>query len=189
MTTKIRIDFETRSTVDLKQVGVYAYALHPSTEIQCMAWAIDDFPVQLWTPSDPFPDTLWRAYDSDNTVEWWAHNANFERVIWEHIMYEKHSAPFLQMKDWHCSAAQCAAMGLPRSLENAAMALKLPFTKDKAGHALMMQLSQPRSRDPLVWWDDTDKLDKLYAYCRQDVRVEREIAVWTRRLDDSERQT
>ena len=187
MTTKIHVDFETRSTIDLRQVGVYAYALHPSTEIQCMAWAIDDFPIQLWTPSEPFPQTLHDVMSEDG-VELWAHNANFERIIWREVGYF-HDFPLLDMEQWHCSAVQCAAMGLPRSLEHAAIALKFVYHKDKAGHALMMQMSRPRSQDPLTWWDDEDKLDKLYAYCRQDVRVEREIAVHTRRLDSTERQT
>ena len=38
----LRIDFETRSTVDLKKTGVYPYAEHESTDIWCMAWAFDD---------------------------------------------------------------------------------------------------------------------------------------------------
>ena len=44
---KLHIDFETRSELDIKKVGAYKYAKHPSTEILCMAYAIDDEPVQI----------------------------------------------------------------------------------------------------------------------------------------------
>jgi len=35
-------DFETRSEVELKDVGLDVYARHPSTDAWCLAWAIDD---------------------------------------------------------------------------------------------------------------------------------------------------
>ena len=40
-------DYETRSQVDLKKVGAHRYAADPSTEVLCMAFAVDDGPVQL----------------------------------------------------------------------------------------------------------------------------------------------
>ena len=43
-------DIETRSTVDLKKVGAAKYAADPSTEVLCVAYAVDDGPVQLWLP-------------------------------------------------------------------------------------------------------------------------------------------
>ena len=45
-------DYETRSQVRLQLVGVHRYAADPSTEVLCCAYAIDDEPVQLWTPGD-----------------------------------------------------------------------------------------------------------------------------------------
>ncbi len=46
----IWLDFETRSECDLVRHGAYTYAQHPSTQVLCMAWAIDDGEVELWTP-------------------------------------------------------------------------------------------------------------------------------------------
>jgi DNA polymerase len=69
-------------------------------------------------------------------------------------------------------------MGLPRSLDAAAAALGLPTRKDVAGHALMMKYTRPRkptATNPSHWHDDPRELDKIYAYCVQDVVVEREI--------------
>ncbi len=49
-------DFETRSPVDLRKVGAHVYAGHPSTQIICVAYAVDDGPVQLWRPGEPVPE-------------------------------------------------------------------------------------------------------------------------------------
>src|SRR5215510_13080895 len=40
-------DFETRSRVILKSVGAHKYAIDPSTEVLCGAFAVDDEPVRL----------------------------------------------------------------------------------------------------------------------------------------------
>ena len=48
-------DIETRSTISLKKVGAHKYAADPSTEVLCVAYAVDDGPVQLWRPGDPVP--------------------------------------------------------------------------------------------------------------------------------------
>jgi len=195
MTTKIHIDFETRSTLDLKNTGVYVYAAHPTTDIWCMAWAIDDGPVELWVPGESLPKALLDVYYDtplDGGLEFWAHNANFERIMWLELLKKRYGFPPTGIADWHCSAAQCAAMGLPRKLGNAADALNLNETKDKAGHALMMQMSRPRSIDDdgnPIWWDDPDKRERLYEYCKQDVRVEQRIARVTRKLSTFERKT
>ena len=37
----------------------------------------------------------------------------------------------------------------------------------------MIQMSKPKTEDPLTWWDRPDQLERLYSYCIQDVRVER----------------
>ena len=40
--TVLSIDFETRSTVNLRATGVYPYAEHPTTDIWCLAFAFDE---------------------------------------------------------------------------------------------------------------------------------------------------
>ena len=66
-------DFETRGRVDLRKVGAYVYATHPSTEVTCFAYAVDDGPVQLWRPGDPVPAEVIEAAHNPN---WYvaAHN-------------------------------------------------------------------------------------------------------------------
>ncbi len=48
-------DIETRAKASLKKVGADKYATDPSTEVLCVAYAVDDGPVQLWRPGDPVP--------------------------------------------------------------------------------------------------------------------------------------
>ena len=65
--------------------------------------------------------------------------------------------------------------------ERGADALELANRKDAAGERLMHQMSKPRrahkDEDPdrIYWFDDQERLDRLYEYCRQDVEVEREL--------------
>jgi hypothetical protein len=46
-------DFETRGVISLKRAGAHKYAADPDTEIVCVAYALDDEPVRIWTPTDP----------------------------------------------------------------------------------------------------------------------------------------
>ena len=169
----LHVDFETRSTVDLRKTGVYVYAESPTTDIWCMAWAIDDQPVQLWEPGDPFPYEMLLHINNGKTIT--AHNAAFERIIWQYILVPRYGFPYVRLEQWRCTMAMAYAMALPGSLDQCAEALKSPIRKDDAGKRLMMQMAKPRSLDPLTWWDTPEKKERLFAYCIQDVEAEREI--------------
>jgi len=182
--TTAHIDFETYSTVDLKKSGVHAYAEDPSTGVHCMAWAIDDEPVQLWLPGDPFPFELAEA---DIVM---AHNAAFELNIWN-VTTRRQGWPYLDPERVRCTMAMAYAMALPGSLENAAAAVGLEIRKDMEGRNVMLRLARPRSiKDGKeVWWTREtapDKFERLYAYCRQDVEVERELEKRLLPLSDRE---
>ena len=72
-------DFETRSTLDLSEVGAWKYACDPSTDVWCCAYAVDDGPIQLWVPGDPVPPEL---IEAANNPEWTtsAFGDHFERL-------------------------------------------------------------------------------------------------------------
>ena len=185
MTHTLHIDFETRSTVDLRRCGVYVYAEDPSTDVLCAAYAVDDGPVELWTPRyndawlDQCPAEIICAAREGWTVV--AHNANFERTIWREILNKRYGWPLPKLGQWRCTMAQALAMALPGSLENAAAAVGIEQGKDMGGRALMLQMSHPRrprkGEDPneIYWFEDEERLQRLYAYCRQDVEVERAL--------------
>jgi DNA polymerase bacteriophage-type len=185
----ISIDFETRSRIDLRKTGVYPYAAHASTDVWCMAWATPDEEPQLWVPGMPLPELLLDHIAVGGELRAW--NAQFERVIWGAIMAPRYGFPLPALEQWYDTAADAAAMSLPRGLGDAANALGMDVGKDAAGHRLMLQMARPRSislNGAITWWDDADRRQRLYEYCRQDVRVEREIARRLRPLSPAERQ-
>ena len=172
----LHIDFETRSELDLKEVGLWNYARHPSTDVWCMAYAQDENEPSLWLPSQQLSNYFVQHIEQGGLVV--AHNAPFELEIWNEIMARRYGWPTLHPEQTYCTLAQCYAMGLPGGLEDAALALGLSVLKDIEGRTLMLRMARPRRVDPdgtVVWWDDPDKLARLYAYCQQDVRVEREL--------------
>jgi DNA polymerase len=184
----LHIDFETRSTVDLREVGLHNYARHPDTGIWCMAWAIGDMEPEIWRKGEPLPTPVWRHVEAGLPV--YAHNAPFELTIWNNVEAQTFDWPELKPEQTYCTMAMAYAMGLPGNLEDAALAMGLRVLKDAEGRSLMLRMCRPRSKpgQPLTWWDEEDKLARLYEYCRQDVRVERELHKRLMPLSDKERQ-
>jgi DNA polymerase bacteriophage-type len=176
-------DFETRSALNLKDVGAYRYAADPSTDVWCCAYAVDDGPVNLWVPGDPVPAEFIEAANDPNWIVT-AFNDNFERQIETHIMAPRYGWPITPIDRHRCTMASALSRALPGSLRKVAEALDLPERKDDTGALLMAKMCKPRkaraSEDSteVYWLDDEAQRERLYAYCRQDVEVER--ALWRR---------
>jgi len=196
--TVLHIDFETRSAVDLREVGLHNYARHPTTDVWCLGYALDDEEPRLWAPKPGAQKPFVALQPSVHQVV--AHNAAFELAIWNEIMAPRYGWPPLKPEQTYCTMAQCYAMGLPGGLEDAAMAMGLHILKDKEGRSLMLRMARPRKTEWLrevdadgnqvaayTWWDEPDKLARLYAYCQQDVRVERELHKRLMPLSEKER--
>jgi DNA polymerase family A len=185
----LHLDVETRSTVDLKEVGPWVYVQHPSTDLWCACWAIGDGPNQTWRPGDPPPEPLVEHVVARRPLV--AHNAMaFERLIYRFFLGPRHGWPEPGLEQWHCTCALAAAMALPRGLDEAARALGLAVQKDMAGRRLMLQMARPRRIEPdgsIVWWDQAEKIERLTEYCRQDVEVERALHRRLRPLSAAER--
>jgi DNA polymerase len=189
-TTTLSLDFETRGTVDLKRCGVYPYVEDPHFDVWCLAWAVDDMEPEIWRPGEPVPVDLLLAL-ADPATELRAWNAAFERAVWR-VLVSRYGFPAVPLERWHCTAADAAAMALPRNLDQCAAALRLVMQKDEEGHRLMLRLAKPRQmvEGLPVWWSparEPERFRRLYDYCKQDVRVERAIYRATRRLDPVER--
>ncbi len=171
--TNITIDFETYSEANLKKVGAWKYSEHPSTDIICMSWAINDGPVQVYDPSYPLPVDLWFAIEDPNTtVE--AHGSMFERAIWQNVGVPRYGFRDIQPRQWRCTMAACAYKAIPLKLEHGAEVLKLEHQKDMDGHRVMLRMSKPDrhgERD-----EDFDRLQVTYGYCAGDVETEREMS-------------
>lgn len=173
MATFLCLDLETRSTSDLRKVGVFRYAEDPNTDIWCACYAFDDGPVHTWLPGDPPPPAIQEHVAAKGLIRAW--NAQFEQTLWNAILTPRYGWAYPRDEQWVCSAAMGARVSLPRSLEDAAMALHLLQQKDIEGWYLMLRMSKPRSRMPLIWWDDPVKLQRLVQYCKQDVETERAV--------------
>ena len=206
----ITIDFETRSACDLFKAGSSTYSEHPTTQVMCLSWAFDeDDEPGLWhrahpgVEESPRPEKLMRAIQAGAPLE--AHNAGFERNIWRNALRREFPwFPRVHDDQWHCSAAKAASFALPRKLEFAAVALHLVEKKDDEGGRLMKKMSKPRKArkaereameadgvDPasiILWWEEPDELERLWEYCRQDVRTERALSTGLRDLSPIERE-
>jgi DNA polymerase len=173
-------DYETRSQAILKTVGTYKYATDPSTEVVCCAYTVDDEPVQLWTPGDPAPAEFIEAATNPAWIVC-AHGAHFEDAIERHVLHPRLGWPVFPIEKQHCTMAAALAAGLPARLSMVADALDLANRKDRGGERLMHQMSKPRRArkgediSQVHWFNDDDRLQRLYEYCRQDVEVEREL--------------
>lgn len=199
MNQKIHLDFETRSTVDLKKAGAHIYAADPTTDALCMAYRFDSGPVFLWKRGEPIPRALKTAIKAGVTVV--AHNAAFEFLIWNFCCVPKYGWPPLPITQMDCTMIRAYAMGLPGTLENAAKAVGLKAEKDMKGHRVMLQLCKPRAIDKetgaITWWDPSDstpkldiraKYEHLYRYCIQDIIVECELDKRLLPLSESEKE-
>lgn len=163
------LDFETRSRVDLTEVGAFRYAVDPSTEI-LMAGVSDhdSAEVRLWV-NPKFGAGDDDALDILRSADLiYAHNAPFEMAMqWGKGL----PGVRIQTHQWRCTAAMARKAALPSSLEKCAEALKLDAQKDKEGKRLIklfsIECADPKDH-PADW-------EKFKEYCRQDVRVEKAI--------------
>jgi DNA polymerase len=173
-------DYETRSRISLKLAGAHRYAADSSTEVLCAAYAVDDDPVRLWIPGDPMPSEITEAA-SDSSWCTCAHGDHFESAIEQYVLAPRHGWPLVPLERHRCTMAMSLAAGLPARLDKVAVALELTNRKDAAGERLMQKMSKPRrthkdeDSDRVYWFDDRERLNRLYDYCRRDVEVEREI--------------
>lgn len=173
------IDFETRSPLDIRDVGIYRYVEDPRTDVLCFAAkqgdkqgvfykmpGEDDFDISLW---------VWSALKNDDVLIH-AHNATVERLIIREIMGPRYGWPVPKGRRWRCSAARARRLALPGSLDKlgAALGLEEALTKDKEGKNLIRRLSKPIKRTPegFVYDNDPAKLERFGEYCLQDVIAE-----------------
>ncbi|MEL7087499.1 MAG: DNA polymerase, partial [Planctomycetota bacterium] len=188
--TILHCDFESFSACELRDRGLHNYATDPTTGVHCMAFAFDEGDVFLWTPFDSEEN---EAYELDvcehvaNGGIVYAHNAAFELAIWNNICVPRYGWPELKPEQVRCTMAMCYAMGLPGALENAAPALGLAQRKDAAGKRVMLQLAKPKAEGGFWTPEDApEKFAALYAYCKQDVEVERALHHRLMELSDDE---
>lgn len=145
------LDFETFSEADLKKVGSYAYAEHPTTEVLICTYAFDDEPVQVWdcTNGSDMPGDLHRALrrlvKPNSRIKMVWHNGGlFDRLIMKHCW--GFDIPVSNTIDTMIWAFRHA---LPGSLDALCEVLGVSAdnAKDKRGKALIQRFSKPTPKN------------------------------------------
>jgi len=174
----VYIDFETASEANLKKVGAWLYARHPSTFIQCLVYG-DDIDFLKTLDRDVRYCIIQKLFywANDSSKIFVAHNAYFDQQIWQAIMVEKYGYPEVPTSRWKCTMAKSLAYGLPGSLEEAAITLNLDYQKDMHGKKVMETLCRPRRKskkhDEMFWTPESAPaaFETLYRYCKRDVET------------------
>lgn len=145
------LDFETFSEADLKKVGSYAYAEHPTTEVLICTYAFDDEPVQVWdcTNGSDMPGDLHRALrrlvkPNSRIKMVWHNGSMFDRLIMKHCW--DFDIPVSNTIDTMIWAFRHA---LPGSLDALCEVLGVSAdnAKDKRGKALIQRFSKPTPKN------------------------------------------
>ncbi|SFT25419.1 hypothetical protein [Methylobacterium sp. yr668] len=181
----LEIDFETRSPVNLKVEGVYRYMEHPETAPLMASYTIDGGPVRRWRPPEPCPNDIVAHVEKGGTIV--AHNAGFERLLWQMILSKRYGWPAVRLRQFRCTAATAAALSLPRDLDGLGVALNLSVQKDKTGKTLIDRFSKPRKVTkadlerhqggpmPALFHEPADfpeDFERFHDYCDVDVLTE-----------------
>lgn len=163
---KVHIDYETRSKVDIEKSGAGRYCTDPSTKILCLAYALNDGPVQHGL-GDYYPPIfdVWK----DQGYVFVAHNAFFEYMVWKYV-WKRPPPKFI------CTMAKGCAHGLPWKLEKMARALQLKHQKDLEGQRLIRFFCVPKKDGTFNAPEDfPEEFKRFVDYCKQDVRTERAV--------------
>jgi len=131
------IDLETRSKVDLIFRGLRRYVEHKSTEVICMAYAYGDDPIKFWWADEIFPACVIEHIANGGLIT--AHNAEFERHMFEWVIAPKYGFQAPALEQWRCSMVQALTNGYPAGLEKLANLLNLKFHKHKEGPRLIRE--------------------------------------------------
>jgi DNA polymerase bacteriophage-type len=171
----LHLDFETRSLLDIKRVGLDRYARNAAALM--LAWAVNDQPPQLWLPEkDPrwIPAELLVLLQNPAVVKL-AQNSAFERAIFLHAL-----GIDIPVEQWFDPSVLARYAGLPGKLALVSQFLKLGDKgKDKEGSRLINKFSKPYGKDK-KFRDPSDPKhaadwEKFKDYCKQDVVAEREV--------------
>ena len=184
--SKMSVDIETYSSIDLSKTGVYRYVEAPDFDILLIGFSIDGGPVEVidctarhnnYEEEKKMVQFKKHLYEPECIKK--AFNANFERTC-----LAKWLGKEMPPEEWRCTMIKCLTMGLPGNLAGAGMALGLPEDKlkDPQGKALIQYFSKPckptrvngqRTRN--LPEHDPDKWKLYIEYNRQDVVTEMAI--------------
>lgn len=173
----LTIDFETFSEADLKKVGAFEYAAHPTTYILSIAYKVREggriIRESVFSGRDVYllDEHLCELANDKNTI-FMCHNASFEISMWLFHM-TKIGYPPLPPERWHDTMARAFNLGLPASLDNLGKALGLEIQKDKEGSQVMLRMCKPNKDGSVNHSEENFKI--LERYNMIDVVVQDDV--------------
>lgn len=183
-------DWESQSTAELKTVGTERYWEDVSTSHMCLSIAWPDNTIDLWTPYTELPLRLFEHVKGGGLFV--SANSAFEWCGWQNMRRKDPRWPELSLDQMDCVLARARAIGLPGSVEKLCAAVRLGDNKDAEGAKSLRKLMRPRRKDTLEFWTPEtapEDFEKLYAYARQDAKVERDLHLLLPALSPQERET
>jgi DNA polymerase len=174
------IDLESYSEANLKEVGLYKYAAHPSTEILMISYGFDQDDVLLWdcTDGSECPPALLDALQHKIDCRWSAFNAPFEREL----MRAKWDI-YIPLAQWEDTMLKAWSLSFSGGLGDigAQLGLNPDKRKLKEGKALINRFCKPAPKshkaDRYDRHTHPEEWERFKAYCRGDTIAEREIAM------------
>jgi DNA polymerase len=173
-THTLRLDYETKSLLDIKEVGARKYITDPAAEAAVLlaAFQVDDGPVYQWDFSKPDKEVLdyLRWFLNDSMTTKMAFNAPFEMVATRHLL----GVP-VAPSEWVCTMAWAYARGFTGRMHEVGAQIGVSDEKAKRaeGTRLITRFCCPPfvspEEDPVRW-------EMFRDYNRQDVVAERAIA-------------
>ena len=186
MSLTLFLDLETYCELNLKDVGAYRYAAHPSFEITLMSYSFNGKPATVLEGEDDIAEMLLDVAHPDITKV--AHNAQFDRVALSSLGRRRNKLEgdgFYPPSQWHDTMAEAAAGGYPRKLDMLAKRLRTT-PKDSAGTHLINYFAKPYKGRRRTKADDPDRWAQFVEYARQDTDTLVEIYHKLDRLNDRE---
>lgn len=179
MITKLYIDVETRSVLDLEKAGLVNYAKEAEILVATYSYGgtLHTIPFLYRNKETHSALSLLADLAQDETVLFVAHNASFERMLWRYVLTPVYCVPEVPLQRWRCTMAKALACGLPDSLGGASAALHCITTKDVEGRSVMLRMCKPLRFEDCepVWEGSREMFDRLCEYNRNDVLAEAEI--------------
>jgi DNA polymerase len=180
----LRLDFETRSHLEISDYGLYNYATHVSTEPLMLGYKFGrDASASLHQfRFGSLPNEIFKALKDENQILT-AFNSGFERAILEHCLGIK-----IPASRFHDPQASARYLSLPADLKTVGRVLRLPkqLQKDKRGESLIDLFSIPkvtkRKKGEIQqaffndWNSHPKEWEEFCEYCKQDVIAEEEVA-------------
>lgn len=190
----LSIDIETRSRLDLADVGVYKYA--ENCEIILFSYCIDfaadsykDIKCVDLLHGGKIPDVVVQML-TDKSVVKHAYNAQFERVVLSEYLHE-----YLEPEQWFDTMLLANYLALPSSLKEISEFLfpnLKDHWKDSRGRKQLAMFSKPKYIEPdLTNPKDLENWKEFKCYNQQDVitemRVYKALSTFLDDFPDSER--